>query len=128
MIVIGHPDVPYEPLRYVETAEEIADTPADSLLWLGLWSEAKELAAHCRENGLRYAVMAESVEEAVLANALHATFIVADAALAPTLQKVAETYLFDAKILVPLDDGASLEPVALEGIDGVLYQRAIVVS
>ena len=125
MILIGHPDIPYEPLHYVETEEEIAQTPPNATLWLGPWQEAKTLARHCRDHGIAYAVSAETVEEAVLANALHAAYIVADAAHAGTFQKVAETYLFDAKIMVPLADGEPFESYALEGIDGVIFQSAI---
>ncbi len=125
MIIIGHPDIPYEPFYYVETIEEIGHTPANATLWLGPWRETKEIAKHCRANRISYAVMALSVEDALLANALRAAYILADATLAPRIQKIAETYLFDAKILLPVSDEAELVKAAEEGIDGVIFQNAI---
>ena len=126
MIIIGHPDIPYEPFYYVETVGEIDHTPSNATLWLGPWRETKEIAKHCHANRIPYAVMAQSVEDALLANALRAAFILADTALAPKIQKIAETYLFDAKILLPVSDETELAKAAAEGIDGVIFQNAIV--
>jgi hypothetical protein len=128
MIIIGHPDIPFDPLYYVENVEEIAETPPNSTLWLGSFQEAKAVAKHCHENRIAYAVMAESVNDALLANALHARYILADDVLAPKLQKIAETYLFDAKIMVPVSDENEMERVAETGIDGVVFQTAIIFS
>ncbi len=125
MLVVGHPDIPYEPLHYVESVEEIAQTPPNAVLWLGPYREAVDLAKHCRAHGLRFAVMAETLTDAILANALHAAYILADDALAPMLQKTADTYLFDAKILVPVNEEEDMEAVAQAGIDGVIFQDAI---
>ena len=125
MIILGHPDIPFDPLYYVEEIEEIADTPSNSTLWLGPFKETKALAKHCRANGIAYAVMAESVLDALLANALHARYILSERVLAESLQKIAETYLFDAKILVPINDETEMESIAEVGIDGVIFQNAI---
>jgi len=128
MIIIGHPDIPFDPLYYVETIEEIAKTPPNSTLWLGSFAEAKDIAKHCYENHISYAVMAESLNDALLANALHAQYILADHSLASKLQKIAENYLFDAKILVPVSYESEMEIVAEAGIDGVIFQDAIIFS
>ncbi|BDY12644.1 hypothetical protein HCR_09560 [Hydrogenimonas cancrithermarum] len=128
MIIIGHPDIPFDPLHYVERIEEIAKTPPNSTLWLGPFSGAKAIAKHCFENRIAYTVMAESVRDALLANALHARFILADKTLAPKLQKIAETYLFDAKIIVPVSEESEMEAIAQMGIDGVIFQNAIIFS
>ncbi|SFP91126.1 hypothetical protein [Hydrogenimonas thermophila] len=128
MIIIGHPDIPFDPLYYVESIEEIVKTPSNSTLWLGAFADAKEIAQHCYENHIAYGVMAESVNDALLANALHAQYILADHSLASKLQKIAENYLFDAKILVPISDESEMEIVAEAGIDGVIFQDAIIFS
>ena len=128
MIIIGHRDIPFEPLYYVQKSEEIAQTPPGAMLWLGSYGEAKSLVRHCFENRLPFAVMAESVNDALLANALHARYILAAMPLAATLQKIAETYLFDAKILVPVVEEAQMEAIAVAGIDGVIFQDAIIFS
>jgi len=128
MIIIGHPDIPFDPLYYVETIEEISKTPSNSTLWLGIFASAKEIAKHCYENQIAFSVMAESVNDALLANALHARYILADESLASKLQKIAENYLFDAKILVPISDESEMEIIAEAGIDGVIFQDAIIFS
>ncbi len=125
MIILGHPDIPFEPLHYVESIDEIERTPPSGTLWLGPFGGAKEIARHCYEQRIPYAVMAETITDALLANTLHATYILADAKLAPKLQKIAETYLFDAKILLPISDEAEMEAAAEAGIDGVIYEAAI---
>ncbi len=126
MIIIGHEDIPYRPLYYVESVEEIKKTPPGSTLWLGPFSSSKAIARHCFENGLGYAVMAETVNDALKANALHAHYIVAPMELAREIQKVAETYLFDAKILLPVDEESEMEEAARAGIDGVIFQEAVI--
>ncbi len=126
MIIIGHEDIPFVPLYYVESLEEIERTPAGSTLWLGGFKESKPIARHCFENGLKYAVTAESIKDALLANALHAEYIVCSFELAPAVQKIAEEYLFDAKIVVPISDENDLEAVAKEGIDGAIFPDAVV--
>ncbi len=125
MIILGHPEIPFEPLHYVESIEEIDRTPPGSTLWLGPFGTAKAIARHCRDHRIGYAVMAERVTDALLANALHARYILADADLAPKLQKIAETYLFDAKILLPVSSEAEMEDAAEAGIDGVIFEEAI---
>ncbi len=125
MLIVGHSDIPYEPLYYIESVDEIAQTPSNAILWLGPYRETVELAKHCRKNGLRYGVMAQSLSDALLANALGATYILAQFPLAEAVQKAADTYLFDAKILVPIDEESEIESVAQAAIDGVIFQRAI---
>ncbi|MDQ1268226.1 MAG: hypothetical protein QG560_869, partial [Campylobacterota bacterium] len=46
--------------------------------------------------------------------------------LAKTAQNVAESYLFDAKILVMIEDEDEIEELALLAIDGVIFSNAIV--
>ncbi len=126
MVIVGHKDIPYKPLYYVESVEEIKTTPAGSTLWLGSFAEAKELVKHCFENGIEYAVTVESAKEAIFANALHAKFIVCNQPLSTKVQKIAETYLFDAKIMVPVNDESEIEGVAEAGVDGVIFPDAVV--
>jgi len=128
MIIIGHVDIPFEPLYYVETIEEIAKTPPNSTLWLGVFAEAKEIAKHCYKNQIAYGVMAESINDALLSNALHARYILVNEPLASKVQKIAENYLFDAKILVPILNEDKMQTIAEIGIDGVIFQNAIIFS
>jgi len=125
MIILGHPEIPFAPLFYVESVDEIAHTPPNATLWLGPYRQAVTLARHCQEHDLPYGVMAENPTDALKANALRARYILAEMPLAQTIQKMAETYLFDAKILVPIHEEREMTAVAEAGIDGVIFQAAI---
>jgi len=127
MIILGHPDIPFDPLYYVEKIEEISKTPPNSTLWLGAFLSSKELVKHCHKNHINYAVLAESINDALFANALEAKYILADITIASKVQKIAETYLFDAKILVPVTNENEMVRVADFGIDGVIFQEALVI-
>lgn len=128
MIILGHPLIPFAPLYYVESINEIKHTPPGSLLWLGGFAQAQALIGHCRTNNLKFALHAASLKEALLANAQEAAYIVVDHAIAGNVQKAADTYLFESRILVPVSDDNELEKVAEAGIDGVLFESAIIVS
>jgi NAD(P)H-dependent flavin oxidoreductase YrpB (nitropropane dioxygenase family) len=125
MLILGHPDIPYEPLYYVESVEEIAHTPPNATLWLGAFGESVPIARHCMAHGVAYAVMAESLADALKANALRARYILAAEPLAARVQKAADTYLFDAKVLLPITEESEMERAAEAGIDGVIFQNAI---
>ncbi len=125
MVILGHPDIPFEPLYFVESLEEIERTPPNATLWLGAWQEAKELAKHCSAQRLPFAVMAQNATEAALANALGARYILAEFTLAESLQKLADHYLFDAKIVVPIHQEEEMASALASGIDGVIFQDAI---
>jgi len=41
------------------------------------------------------------------------------------IQKIAENYMFDSKIIQPIKTDDEVEEVALKGIDGVIYEIVI---
>ena len=49
-----------------------------------------------------------------------------DETLAKSAQGAADTYLFNAKILVHIDSEEKIEAMASEGVDGVLFSEGIV--
>ncbi|MDE5592069.1 MAG: hypothetical protein K2I63_03835, partial [Helicobacter sp.] len=52
-------------------------------------------------------------------------FITLDKQMAKELQKLAEHYLFDSKILFAIKDEKTIEEVAKMGIDGVIFLEAL---
>jgi len=126
MLIFGHPFLPSESFYRIDGTEAIASTPAGSTV-LFAWNAANlDLVAYCNANAIPFALEAASVKDALFAENAGARFIVVDTALARSVQKVAETYLFDAKILTYIDDEEQLEAVAYEGIDGVLFAEAVI--
>jgi len=126
MLIFGHPWV--ESRRFVKifSVEEIEkSTPEDTLLLEPL-NVSLELAHHCKRNGLSFALTISSLKEALLANALGADFLVCQHEQAIEIQKVAEEYLFDTKVLVLVEEDREIETMARFGIDGIVFPRAIV--
>lgn len=126
MLLFGHPYIPSQRLFHVDEIEKIAHTPAGSLLLVTFAPNALDLITHMRANALSFALEVASLKEAIFAHNLGAAYIVTTPALAKTIQKCAEHYLFDAKILCRAEGDDEIEELALEGIDGVLFAEAVV--
>lgn len=126
MLIFGHPRLPSETLYHIDGIEAIASTPPNSTLFFALDPVNDDIVAHCRNNGLAFALAVGSVKEAIFAENFGARFIVVEGTLARSVQKIAETYLFDAKVLVRIEDEEEIEAMAYEGIDGALFPEAVV--
>ena len=126
MLIFGHPFLPYETFYHIDGIDAAAVTPAGSTL-LFAWSETNlDLVSHCQANDLPFAIEVDSVKDALFAENAGARYILVELSLAKSVQKVAETYLFDAKILARIERESQIETIAFEGIDGVLFAEAVV--
>ncbi|MBN2896637.1 MAG: hypothetical protein JXK05_12190 [Campylobacterales bacterium] len=126
MLLFGHQYIPSERLFHVDEIEKIAHTPPNSLLLVTFAPNALELITHMRAHTLSFALEVASLKEAIFAHNLGSAYIVTSSTLAKTIQKCAEHYLFDAKILCRIERDEEIEALALEGIDGVLYPQAVI--
>lgn len=106
-----------EEFAEVKDRAGIDSTPAKKI---ALCPFDKELMEYCQKAEVVYAVKAASITEAVYANHFGAAFIVVSKERAKEIQEVAENYLFDAKILVPIRFEWEIERFARLGIDGVI--------
>lgn len=125
MIIIGHPWIKSSRFRYVFSEEDIKQTQADDVVLLEPLADSHAYARYCQANHIPYGVVVNTLEEAILANALGASYIVCEEDDALMIQPVAQTYLFDARVLVLVYDVKSISKIAREGIDGVLFAEAI---
>jgi hypothetical protein len=126
MLIFGHPWVESSRFVKVFSIEEIGKTAPGDVLLLEPLNVSIELVRHCRENGLSFAVTIGTLKEAILANALGAAYIVCQHEQSIEVQKIAEEYLFDTKILVLVEAEREIETMARFGIDGVIFPAAIV--
>ena len=119
MIILGHPKIPSPTFTPAKTIEEIAATPAGSV---ALIPYDLDLLRYCSDNDVRTAVHITEAAQTVYANALGATYLVCELELAKEVQKIAENYLFDSKVIAIIDE--RLIHKAIEaGIDGVLLRK-----
>lgn len=122
MILIGHPDVYSDFFYRISSIEHIALTPPQSTVF---FDYDASLCHFCQKNNISMAIHVKHIKELILAHALGASFLVVDKALAIQAQKIADEYLFDSKILLFEHREEEIEFVALNGIDGILFEHAI---
>ena len=131
MIIIGHRFIPsylkeHGSFYHVVNIDAIKNTPPNSCLFLEFSEENLETIEFARGNSLCYALKVEDITQIIYASNLEASFIAVDKELAKTAQSLANNYLFDAKILVCIDNEKDIEDMALLGIDGVLFSEAVI--
>jgi nicotinate-nucleotide pyrophosphorylase len=119
MQIFGHEWIESEAFYPVDSIEEIEQTPPNSLLQLGTLPASLKVAKHCQANGLRYALEIDIIEEAIFANLLGATYVLANKALAKELMPIAQNYLFDTRVLGRINKN-EIEEMAKSGVDGVV--------
>ena len=126
MLLFGHPHVEHEKLYHISSIEAIEHTPANSTLLFSYDEEVFELVEYARENVLEFALDISSLKEAIISENLDAKYLLVNHEIAKSVQKAADTYIFDAKVLVHVEDEESIETLANEGVDGVIFAEAII--
>ena len=122
MIIIGDELVSYEDIFFISSKDEIKNTKANSTIAFGY---NEELLKYSLENSLSSAVEVKTIKEAIYVNALEGKYIIAEKNLAISLQKIADNYMFDSKILALIDSNDEFEEVANSEIDGVIYKNLL---
>ncbi len=125
MLIIGHPWVAYEPFYFIKKSEDITNTPANATVIFAFEEANLALMEYCRQNGVPFALICDSKEDVLFAQAQGCSYIVCDKELVEAAQKFADGYLFDAKILLYSSVQADLEWAAEREIDGILFEEGI---
>ncbi len=126
MLFFGHPWVESPTFTKVSDRDAVKKSTANSVVLLSPLACSHDLARYCQKQGVVYAVETETLEEALLANAMGAKYLLCEAETALMLQPIAQEYLFDARILQRIDDQSQIDKAAKAGIDGVIFPEAIV--
>lgn len=126
MIFFGHRFIDSENLYHVQSIDAIQNTPPSSIIYINFHEENLDVVKHCVVNGARVALYVEHITQIMYGSALGASYIIVSRNMAKTAQDLAQNYLFDAKILVSIEDEYEIEELALLGIDGVVFSNAII--
>lgn len=126
MILFGHPYIPSEQIYHIESIEAISNTPSNSIVAMEFDPNNFDIIDHLRLNKIRFALFVHSTVEAVLAENLNANYLLVDPKEASEIQKVAEHYLFDAKILGYCEEERELETLIDLRLDGAIFPEALV--
>lgn len=124
MLILNHPLIQPLNLVFASSKKEIEHSvPSDFLiLQCEKLNALLNLAKFCKENRISFSAIPTNLKEALLLVNLNVRFLLTqNLDFAITLQKLAETYLFDTKILVCIKEETSIENIAHYGIDGVLF-------
>ncbi|WP_198306258.1 hypothetical protein [Arcobacter vandammei] len=122
MKIIGDKIVPFEEFFKVSNIEEIKNTKPNSLIFFKF---DEELLKYAFSQNLSFFVRISSVKEAIYGNSLGAKYLVCEKDLAKKIQKIAENYMFDSKVLAIIKSSDEFENIALYEIDGVIYEEII---
>lgn len=119
MIILGHALVPYEPLYLIKNGDEVFKY--DNLLF----KFNDRLIAAAQKAQKKFSVITNDINEILLANGAGARFIIVDKKSAAHAQKLANDYLFDAKIAMFIGSARALKGLAELGIDAAIFKDAI---
>jgi hypothetical protein len=122
MILIGDSLIPHKEFIFIDSILDIEHTQANSTL---IFNYDENLLLYCKKNSLLSAVVITTIKEAIYANALNCKYIICDKKLAKTIQKLAENYMFDSKVLAIIENSDEIEKIALSEIDGAIYSSLL---
>jgi hypothetical protein len=125
MIIVGNKYIKCDTFAKIESIDDIKNTPSNSTL---IFKYDLEIMNYCFSNKLPYALFISNIKEAVFGNALGAKYLICSDSNATEIQKIAENYMFDSKILVIIEDDEMIESIAKNGIDGVIYNSFLEIN
>jgi hypothetical protein len=126
MLIFGHKFIPSESFYHVINIDAIHHTPPSSTIYLDFKEDNLDIISHANLNNVKMALNVSNITEVLYASSLGASYIIVSQELAKNAQNIADNYLFDAKILVMIEDYELIESLALLGIDGVICSNAII--
>ena len=119
MKILGDELIKFEPLFLCKSEDEISNGRQN------LFKFDRNLIKKALGLSASFSVFVSNLNEAIVANAAGAKFIIADITLAKDLAKVAQNYLFDALIAVLIESETSLCELANFEIDAAILPNAI---
>ena len=126
MLIFGHRFIKSVSFYHITDIDAIIHTPPSSTLFLEFKEENLDIINHLQENSINFALEVHNITDAIYASALECSYIVVNKKIMKSVQNIAESYIFDAKILVLIDNEKDIEEIGILGIDGVLFSNAIV--
>ena len=126
MIIFGHDYFKKPPFYDVKSIDAILNTPSNSTLYIEFKPALLDVIEHCQLNKLSFALKVDNLKDAIFAHNFDASYLITNRIMAPTIQKAADTYLFDSKVLCMIANDEEIQELATLGIDGVIFSQGIV--
>lgn len=126
MILFGHTYFRHAPFYDVKSIDSILQTPSNSILYIEFKPALIDVIEHCQLNRLKFALKVNNLKEAIYGHNFNATYLITTRIMAPVIQKAADSYLFDAKVLTWIEHEDEIAEIASQGIDGAIFPQGIV--
>lgn len=119
MKILGDELIKFEPLFICDSETDVQNGRQN------LFKFDRNLIKKALGLSTSFSVFVSNLNEAIVANAAGAKFIIADITLAKDLAAVASEYLFDALVAVLIESEDELEKLCKLGIDAAILPNAI---
>ena len=121
MLIFGHKDIESKKLYSIFSISDIETTPPNSIILID--SLDIDILKFSMKNSVSVAIEVKTVREAILAENFDVKYIISDIELASKIQKIADNYLYDSKILAWIENDSELEKIAEFQIDGAIFRN-----
>jgi hypothetical protein len=122
MIIIGDKNIPYGTICKIETIDDIKNTKPNSIV---LFDFNLDILKYTKQNDIKSAVVVNNIKDSIFCASFDAFYIIVPKNISKKIQKIADSYMFDSKILAMIEDENSIENIAKKQIDGVIYKNLI---
>lgn len=126
MKIIGHPLIPHQDFSKIKSTQDISHVLPDAMIW---WEASQDrdcvLARFCQENQIPYAVEIQNLKELLIYTNLDAKYLIAPKKSILPFQSILKEYVLDSLLLCRISEESELEDLALQGIDGVIFESLL---
>ena len=121
MEIFGHNFIENRQFYFISKIEDIKKTASNSVIFSNF---NKEIITYCKNQDILFGIKVKNITELILASASNVTFLLVDKNFSEIAQKIANEYMFDAKVLLLSKNEDDIEFCAKNGIDGILFYES----
>jgi len=122
MIIIGNKHIPHSVFINILCIDDISNTQSNSVV---IFLYDIEIIKYCQKNNIQNAVIVNNITESIFCNNLDVDFIIVKNDISKQVQSIAQNYMFDSKILQIIKDDKDIQNIAINEIDGCIYDNLL---
>lgn len=122
MIIFGDNLIPFRKINKINSIKDISVSNPNEIVYLEF---NKEIAKYCFDNNISCAFKIDNLLEAIYSNSFKVDYIICEKELSKKVQKIAENYMFDSKILAIINNEVEIEDIAMSNVDGIIYKQLL---
>ena len=122
MIILNDSRFSDEKFFEAKNLEDISNSPNNSTIIFKYNENDLKIYNFCKKNNISYGVEINSLKELIFISNLDAKYALCDIEIAPILQKFADNYLINTKIIVK-SHISNIEHLAKNEIDGIFVLK-----